>query len=384
MAAALGAQARDAATPAVPRPRPASPFEDAAGVRVLTRAPGRVSVAMSVPEWLTGPRPGPRVSPAAMLALAEVALVAAVESELRAEEQAVTASLQLRGRGPVTDAQPSDAGHERPRPVSFFSPPPAFPPPVARGPQPYAPNEPVELRAEAVADQDDDEPPAALRRASVTITGASGRAIAEATAVCVVVPRQERPPLAAGGPPEPPAQRPRTNQGPAPAQPATAALPASPAPLPPNVLPLGLSSLAGVVDHAPPPHPLLAALDATVSERAAGGDTQTLVRLRPPAWLANRRGGVHEAAAAALADAAMGVALARVLRTTGSAAHVLTLDLTVLRSLPRAAELATVATVRQVGRRLAVVEAEVGCADARPGMLVRATMARRNQQRRPL
>ena len=52
------------------------------------------------------------------------------------------------------------------------------------------------------------------------------------------------------------------------------------------------------------------------------------------------------------------------------------MDLTVVRSLPLEEDVAAVATVRHVGRRLAVVDVEVGPVEAPPSVLARATVAR--------
>jgi uncharacterized protein (TIGR00369 family) len=132
----------------------------------------------------------------------------------------------------------------------------------------------------------------------------------------------------------------------------------------------------GPITHGPTRHPLLAALDAG---ECRDGETVT-VRLRPPAWLGNRLGRTHGAACCALADAAIGTALARRL-PTGSAVHTLSLDLTALRTLPLDGEVVATATVRHVGRRLAVVDVELGQEDTPLCVLVRATVARTTYHR---
>jgi uncharacterized protein (TIGR00369 family) len=130
------------------------------------------------------------------------------------------------------------------------------------------------------------------------------------------------------------------------------------------------------ITHGPARHPLLEALGA---EEHRGGETVT-VRLRPPGWLGNRIGRAHGAACCALADAAIATALARKL-PTGSASHTLSLDLTLLRSLPLDREVVAAATVRHVGRRLAVVDVELGQDDGPPCVLVRATVSRTTHRR---
>jgi len=119
---------------------------------------------------------------------------------------------------------------------------------------------------------------------------------------------------------------------------------------------------------------LLAELDADIRQ---DGDRVAL-RLAPPAWLADELGRLDPAAGCALVDAAVDTALARRL-PTGSAVRVLSMDLTVVRSLPLQEDVAAVATVRHVGRRLAVVDVEVGPAEAPPSVLARATVARASQ-----
>ncbi|WP_238438738.1 PaaI family thioesterase, partial [Frankia nepalensis] len=217
---------------------------------------------------------------------------------------------------------------------------------------------PVRLRAEAQAyDADAEEPDTGLRRATATISTDDGRRLAVASAVCAVFSPAAMPSDAVGldytvgAVGEPPRD--------------TAGEPVDEMP-------------DGLVNHAPPPHPLLGALAAA----AEHDDDRLVLRMPPPAWLANRLGRVHAAASCALVDAAISVALTRRL-PTGNTAHLQTLDLSVVRSLPLDEDMTVVASVRHVGRRLAVVDVELGQVDAPPSVLARGTVAR-TTQRRPL
>jgi uncharacterized protein (TIGR00369 family) len=316
-----------------------SPFADMACARVLPSPDGCVSATMTVPDWLTGPTPGPRLGMTAVAALAEIALDAAAGTGLPPGELTVATTLQLRALGPAA-GWPDPAG-------STGGPRSVFAPPGTGGARGH--HRPVRLRAEArLDDADADGPGVPVRRATATVRASDGRPLASASAICAII----RPARAADA------------DG------------AAPAPVAVGVpVPVSHAS-GGLISHAPVPHPLLAALDADL---ARDGD-QVTVRLRPPDWLANRLGRAHGAACCALADAAITTALARHL-PTGSAVHTLSLDLTVLRSVPLEGEIVTVATVRHVGRRLAVVEAELGQDGAPPSVLARATLARTTHHR---
>jgi uncharacterized protein (TIGR00369 family) len=310
-----------------------SPFADVACARVLTSPDGCVSATMTVPDWLTGPTPGPRLGMTAVAALAEIALDAAAGTGLCPGELTVATTLQLRALGPAA-GWPDPAGPAGgPRPV--------FAPGTGRARERQRP---IRLRAEArLDDADAGEPGVPVRRATATVRTSDGRPLANASAICAVI----RPARAAD----------------------TDGAAATPVAVP--VPPPASHTPGGLISHEPVPHPLLAALDADL---ARDGDQVTL-RLRPPAWLANRLGRAHAAACCALADAAITTALARRL-PTGSAVHTLSLDLTVLRSISLESEVVTVATVRHVGRRLAVVEAELSQDGAPPSVVARATLAR--------
>ncbi|ADP82774.1 PaaI family thioesterase [Pseudofrankia inefficax] len=317
-----------------------SPFADAAGARLLTAAEGRATATMTIPAWLAGPTPGGGLGTAAVAALAEIAMGAAGNAGLAADELTQTAALQLHTRGPA-EGWPG-LGAAAPA-VSVFAPAPA----AAR-----TRRRQVELRAEArVQDTEADEAGAPLRRVTATVSTPGGRPLATASAIRAVVRStsadRDRAEDAAGL-----AHR----AGPTGCGEADAATRQAP---------------DGLVRHRPPSHPLLAELAADVDH---DGDQVTL-RLAPPAWLANRLGRVHTAASCALVEAAIGTVLARRL-PTGSTVHTLSLDLTVVRSLTLEAEVTAVATVRHLGRRLAVVDVEVGQAAAPPSVLGRATVSR--------
>jgi acyl-coenzyme A thioesterase PaaI-like protein len=189
-----------------------------------------------------------------------------------------------------------------------------------------------------------------LRRATGTITTPGGHVLATFSGVCVVVP-------AAG--------------------PASGAMEVPPPVVVadardhPGGLAPGEDECSGIVALGTPVHPLLAALDAAVR---SDGD-RTWVRFRPAGWLANVTGGVHVAAGGAIADATATAALERVL-PAGSATGVLSADLTVVRSTPMDADVEAAATVRHVGRRLAVVDIETNPTGCRPSVLARMTIAR--------
>nr|MDT0667497.1 DUF4442 domain-containing protein [Micromonospora sp. DSM 115978] len=93
-----------------------------------------------------------------------------------------------------------------------------------------------------------------------------------------------------------------------------------------------------------PIRPLLGSLEATVKN---DGD-RTWVRFTPADWQANQTGGVHGAAACAVADAAVDAALGRVL-PAGSAVQVRSLEMTFLRSIPLGADVEAVAPGVPVG-----------------------------------
>jgi len=360
-AATFGADAVGATTPAADASddgvgaSPADPFAAAAGTRVLAADGGAASLAMTVPRWLTGPAPGPRLGTMAVAALAEMALAAAAGAGLGPTDVIVTTSLQLRALGPVTGWPDAEEVTGRGPATSMFAPDPTGTPPPAR---------PLRLRAHAAADARDDEPTGRLRRATGTVSTPDGRPLAEATALCAVLRPSEPAPARADDDAGPDRPDPVLAGRPAPAGPAGG--PAD-----------GSATSDGSVRHQPPAHPLLDALGADVR---AEGDRLEL-RLAAADWLADRLGRVHAAACCALADAAVSTALARRL-PTGSATHVLSLDLTVIRSLPLAADVAVAATVRHVGRRLAVVDVELGLADAPPSVLAR-TVVTLGAHRRP-
>ncbi|WP_232303551.1 PaaI family thioesterase [Pseudofrankia sp. DC12] len=314
-----------------------SPFADAAGARLLTTAEGHATATMTIPSWLTGPAPGGDLGTAAVTALAEIAMGAAGNAGLAADELTVTAAFQLRTRGSAKGWP--GFGATAPA-VSVFAPAPATDRVRRRR---------AELRAEArVQDSEADEP---LRRVTATVSTPAGHPLATASAIRAVV-RSTR------------LDRARAEDAAGLAQltgPAGEGEAGTRARQTPD----------GLVCHRPPSHPLLAELAADVDH---DGDRVTL-RLTPPGWLANRLGQVHTAASCALVDAAIATALARRL-PAGSAAHTLSLDLTVVHSLTLEAEVTAVATVRHVGRRLAVVDVEVSQSAGPPSVLARATVSR--------
>ncbi|OHV36632.1 MULTISPECIES: PaaI family thioesterase [Pseudofrankia] len=349
---------------------PGDPFGDAAGTRVLTAAEGLASLTMTVPAWLTGPTPGPRLSTTAVAALAEMALASAAGTSLRPGDLTVTTALQLRTQGPVAGWPDADDADEARPPASMF-----VPDPVAARQR----ERPVRLRAEAsVAAGDGDEPEARLRRATATISTPDGRPLAEASAICAIVRPADSSPSASASP-APSASASASDAGTSAASHSAEPVgsgqdhPADPVPVggvtAGSAVPGGPVGRASV-SHLPPSHPLLGALGAEVH----GDGDRLLLRLPPAGWLANRLGRFHAAACCALADAAVSTALTRRL-PTGSAVHVLSLDLTVIRSLPLEDDVAAVATVRHVGRRLAVVDVELGPADAPPSVLARTMVA---------
>lgn len=323
-----------------------SPFADAAGARLLAAADGRATATMTIPSWLTDPTPDGALGTAAVAALAEIAMGAAGNADLDAGQVTVTATIQLRTRGSGGGWPRAD----RPAPrVSVFAPPP--------GPSADRHGEGlVQLSAEArVRDTEADEPGAALRRLTATISTPEGSPLATASAIRSVVrsTRVDRA-LTMDAPEAPREARP------SPCADASA---------------LARRAPGGLVSHRPPAHPLLAELAADVRHDR---DRATLL-LTPPAWLGNRLGRVHTAASCALVDAAIRTALARCL-PTGSAVRTLSLDLTVVRSLALEADVTAVATVRHVGRRLAVVDVELGQVEAPPSVLARATVSRTSQR----
>ncbi|MBL7550675.1 hypothetical protein I6A60_22780 [Frankia sp. AgB1.9] len=155
-AAAGTAPADEAARTGVPV---GSPFADAAGARLLTTAAGRATATMTIPAWLAGPTPGGHLGTAAVAALAEIAMGAAGNAGLAADELTQTAALQLHTRGPA-EGWPG-LGAAAPA-VSVFVP--------AQAAGRTRPRQ-VELRAEArVQDTEADEAGAPLRRVTATVS----------------------------------------------------------------------------------------------------------------------------------------------------------------------------------------------------------------------
>uniref|UniRef100_UPI0021BEA6CB PaaI family thioesterase n=1 Tax=Frankia tisae TaxID=2950104 RepID=UPI0021BEA6CB len=207
---------------------------------------------------------------------------------------------------------------------------------------------PVEGRA--VADGRPRIPRPAVRRVTGTITAADGRVLAVMTAACSIVAVTTAP-----------GREPAVGTG---AAAGTAATPGELATIPPT-------HPAATPSGAAADHPLLAMLAATVR---VDGD-RTWVRFHPEAWLADLVGAVHGGAGCAVADAAVSAALGSAL-PAGSATQVMSMDVTFIRSLPLDREVETAVEVRHVGRRLAVVDAEIGALGSRPSILARFLVSR--------
>lgn len=375
---------------APPARAPSSPFPHRAGVVALepggvpvTRAEepggaggtdgcvppdGGVHFRMAVPAWLRGAGAG--LTTGALAVLAEATLRSAAAQS--AEGEVLPASLRLETHGewphppvpiPVADVAlggPVSPTTPRIPPGRGAAPPTAPRPQAVRssdGPAVAGSTEggdglllharawtPVEGSPSPVADGRLRIPRPAVRRVAGAITAADGRVLAVMTAACSIVAVTTAP-----------GREPMVGTGAAAGELATV----------PSAHPAATPSGAAA------DHPLLAMLAATVR---VDGD-RAWARFHPEAWLADLVGAVHGGAGCAVADAAVSAALGSVL-PAGSATQVMSMDVTFVRSLSLDREVETTVEVRHVGRRLAVVDAEIGTLGARPSILARFLVSR--------
>jgi uncharacterized protein (TIGR00369 family) len=328
-------------------------FTEATGMDVVSAGEGSATLALSPPDWLRASGGG--LTAGALAVLAEVALTAAALTTACTRETVVAASLHLEVKGyPLEDGclRPHGAG-------------------VPRGPEtPAKPAGNGQLSMTATV-QDCGGAPGEqrgpLRRVTGAVTDSGGAVLATASALYTLVPAPVVPPAVTTAPP-----RATPNTTP------TVAISASEAEAAavPSVPAVPVHEITSPLDDqltlpAAPLRPLLGSLDATIKNDG----NRAWVRFSPAGWQANRAGGMHRAMACAAVDAAVDAALGRVL-PAGSAVQLRSLEMTFLRSIPLDADVEAVATVVNVGRRLAVIDCEIGSADSRPCALARVIAAR--------